>query len=177
MLKRLPSLIDRAVALASMVVVVLLLVCVLLGVFTRAAGEPLIWTDEVARLLMVWLACLGWMLASRRRSHIRVRYFLDKLPLAWQPPAERVMQAAIVLFGLLTAWYAAHLVERNWEIEATSLAFSISWMYVPLVLAGIATAAQGVVEVIRPEHRAPPIKAAAGMEETAPVAPAGGSFE
>ncbi|WP_406856794.1 TRAP transporter small permease [Alsobacter sp. KACC 23698] len=177
MLQRLPGLIDRALALASMAVVALLLICVLLGVFTRAAGEPLIWTDEVARLLMVWLACLGWTLASRRRSHIRVRYFLDKLPLSWQPQAERVMQAAIVLFGVLTTWYAADLVERNWEIEATSLAFSISWMYVPLVLAGVATAAQGVAEALRPEHRAPPMRAAAGMDDVAPVTPAGKGVE
>ena len=68
-------------------------------------------------------------------------------------------------------------MERNWEIEATSLAFSISWMYVPLVLAGVATAAQGVVEVLRPEHRAPPMKAAAGMEEAAPITPAGKGVE
>jgi hypothetical protein len=53
MLQRLPGFFDRALALAAMAVVALLLVCVLLGVFTRAAGEPLIWTDEVARLLGV----------------------------------------------------------------------------------------------------------------------------
>jgi hypothetical protein len=37
-------------------------------VITRALDDPLIWTDEMARLLLVWVAALGWMLATRRRG-------------------------------------------------------------------------------------------------------------
>jgi TRAP-type C4-dicarboxylate transport system permease small subunit len=57
------------------------------------------------------------------------------------------------------------LVGRNHDLEATSLPISMAWMYVPMVLAGAITAAQGVLEVVqvlRPPPPAPPAAAAGG---------------
>jgi len=66
---------DKAAAFVGCGLVIALLVCVALGVVTRALGEPLIWTDELSRFLMVWLAVFGWVLASRKRIHVRIRFF------------------------------------------------------------------------------------------------------
>lgn len=140
-------LLDRAVAIVAMVAVVVLCLAVLAGVFSRGLGEPVIWSDEAARFVMVWLACLGWVLAGRKRSHIRVRYFLDKVPETARGWLEIAMQAAVCVFGILTAWYGAELVRRNLEIEATTIPIVMAWMYLPVVLAGLATAAQGASEV------------------------------
>jgi len=80
-------------------------------------GDPLVWTDEVGRFLMIWLAVLGWLLASRKRIHIRIRFFVDRLPAAWRPSVELVLQLAVALFGALTVWYGRDLVSRNLDIE------------------------------------------------------------
>ena len=64
---------DRGLELFGVLLLASLLVTVLLGVITRAADAPLIWTDEGARFLMVWLACTGWMIAGRRRRNARNR--------------------------------------------------------------------------------------------------------
>ena len=80
MLRNLIGGFDRATAIVACVLVVALLVCVALGVVTRGMGEPLIWTDELSRFLMVWLAVFGWILGSRKRIHVRIRYFQDLLP-------------------------------------------------------------------------------------------------
>ena len=71
---------TRAAAIVACALVAALLVCVALGVVTRGLGDPLIWTDELSRFLMVWLAVFGWILASRKRIHVRIRYFQDLLP-------------------------------------------------------------------------------------------------
>ncbi len=44
---------DRATAWIACALVVALLGGVSLGVITRQIGEPLIWTDELSRFLMV----------------------------------------------------------------------------------------------------------------------------
>ena len=133
---------------------VALLLCVAAGVVTRGAGNPLIWTDEVARFLMVWLACLGWMLACRRRIHVRIRFFQDLLPRpAWRV-AEIAIQAALALFGAIIAGYGVGLVLKNADLQATSVEISMAWMYVPLVPAGLLMATQALAEIV--EHaRAP----------------------
>ena len=138
---------DRAAAFLACALVVALLGCVTLGVITRAVGEPLIWTDELSRFLMVWIAVFGWILACRKRIHVRIRYFQDLLPARAHNGVEFCMQLALTLFGILVTWYSVGLVGKNHDLEATSLPISMSWMYVPMVLAGLVSALQGAREV------------------------------
>ena len=137
---------DIALQFAAALLLCIVLLCVTLGVVTRAAGDPLIWTDEVARFLMIWLAVLGWLLASRKRVHIRIRFFVDRLPAALRLPVEIVLQLAVALFGALTAWYGSDLIARNLDIEATTVPVSMSLIYLPIVLAGLVTMAQAIGE-------------------------------
>ena len=138
---------DRVAAVFACALTVALLVCVLLGVMTRALGNPFIWTDEVSRFLMVWLAVFGWVLASRKRLHVRIRYFQDLLPKRAHKTVELAIQLALTIFGVLITWYSVGLVAKNHDLEATTLPMSMAWMYIPMVLAGIITAVQGASEV------------------------------
>ncbi len=155
---------DRAATVIACLLLMALLGCVTLGVVTRGLGGPLIWTDELSRFLMVWLAVFGWILASRKRIHVRIRYVQDLLPVRAHAPVETVFQVAMALFGALIAWYGVGLVAKNHDLEATSLPISMAWMYVPMVLAGVVTAAQGVREFVAAvsRSRGPATRAGAG---------------
>ena len=149
---------DTAAAIVACGLVAALLVCVALGVVTRALGDPLIWTDELSRFLMVWLAVFGWVLASRKRIHVRIRFFQDRLPGRLHSLVEIAIQAAMVVFGGLVTVYSVGLIGKNYDLEATSLPISMSWLYAPLVLGGAITAMQGAIELIETVRRprAPP---------------------
>jgi TRAP-type C4-dicarboxylate transport system permease small subunit len=140
--------IDRAVAVLAGGLLLVLLAVVSAAVVTRGLNDPLIWTDEVSRFLMVWLAALGWIMASRKRAHIRIRFFVGLLPASWQRGTELAMQAAVTLFGFLVVRYGVDLVVRNYNLEATTLPIPMSVMYAPVVVAGFATMLQGLSEVI-----------------------------
>src|ERR1700750_1706444 len=95
---------DRALQGLAIALTMALLTVVMLGVITPALGAPLIRTDEISRFLMVWVAVAGWLLATRRRAHIRIRFFQDMLPQrAWRG-SEVVIQCWIVSLGLVLAW-------------------------------------------------------------------------
>ena len=111
------------------------------------------------RFLMVWLAVFGWILASRKRIHVRIRYFQDLLPAGLHRLVELSIQLAVTLFGARVFWFSFGLVAKNIDLEATSLPISMAWMYVPMVLAGLVTAMQGareVIEVVRRPKLGPP---------------------
>jgi TRAP-type C4-dicarboxylate transport system permease small subunit len=159
MLRRLVGGFDQAAAFVSCVLVVALLGCVSLGVITRTLGAPLIWTDEFSRFLMVWLAVFGGIVASRKQLHVRIRFFQDLLPARGHRTVELAIQLAVTLFGVMICAFSVGLVNRNLDLEATSLPISMSWMYVPMVLAGLVFAVQGareVVEVLRRHRPQPP---------------------
>jgi TRAP-type C4-dicarboxylate transport system permease small subunit len=135
---------DRALHVAAAALLVALLATVTAGIVSRGLGHPLSWTDEGSGYLMVWLACFGWMIATRRGAHIRIRYFQDKLPgTAWRW-TEAVIQLALAVFGAVIAWNSVHLMRTNADIEAMALPLSVAWMYAPLLPAGLVTLLQGL---------------------------------
>jgi len=155
LLRTLTGAFDRAAAVVSCALVVALLACVSLGVVTRAMGEPLIWTDELSRFLMVWLAVFGWIAAGRKRIHVRIRFFQDLLPAGGHKATELVMQAAMTLFGILVTVYSIGLIGKNHDLEATSMPISMAWMYAPMLLAGSVTALQGASELVAAWKKSP----------------------
>jgi TRAP-type C4-dicarboxylate transport system permease small subunit len=158
---------DRTAAIICCALVVALLAVVSLGALTRSFGEPLIWTDELSRFLMVWLAVFGWVVATRKRIHVRIRFFQDLLPARAHQVTELVIQLAMTLFGVFVTVYSVGLIGKNHDLEATSLPISMAWMYAPMVLGGAITALQGASEVIQALRRPPPPPLPAAIEEAA----------
>jgi TRAP-type C4-dicarboxylate transport system permease small subunit len=128
-------------------------------------GEPLIWTDELSRFLMVWLAVFGWIVASRKRIHVRIRFFQDRLPKHVHKATEIAIQSAMTLFGALVAAYSVGLIGRNHDLDATTLPISMAWMYAPMVLGGAITALQGAGEILQALRRSRPPGAPGTSEE------------
>jgi TRAP-type C4-dicarboxylate transport system permease small subunit len=149
--------VDRALRWATFGLIAALLICVMLGVITRALRDPFIWTDEVSRFLMVWLACFGWMLASRRRAHIRIRFFQDLLPRRAMRRSETFIQCAVLVLGALLFWFGIDLVVRYHDLEALTIPISMSWLYVPIVIAGLVTLAQAASEIINNARASKPL--------------------
>ena len=141
------ALLDRSLQVFTGFLVAVLLCVVTAGIIFRAFNEPLSWTDEICGFLMVWLACLGWMIATRHNAHIRIRLLLDKLPgKAWRG-TEVVIQVAVAVVGIVVAWKSIHLVQVNSDIEAMSVPISVAWMYAPLLPAGLLTTVQALVDM------------------------------
>lgn len=144
-----PTPFDHALQWLAGGFVVALLGVVTAGIVSRAMGEPLSWTDEGSCFLMIWLACLGWMIATRRNAHIRIRFFQDKLPAQPWRWTESAIQVGMAVFGGVIAWYSMHLVHTNADIEALSLPLSNAWMYAPMVPAGMMTLVQALADLAR----------------------------
>ena len=141
------ALLDRSLQVFTGFLVAVLLCVVTAGIIFRAFNEPLSWTDEICGFLMVWLACLGWMIATRHNAHIRIRLLLDKLPgKAWRG-TEVVIQVAVAVVGIVVAWKSIHLVQVNSDIEAMSVPISVAWMYAPLLPAGLLTTVQALADM------------------------------
>jgi TRAP-type transport system small permease protein len=165
-LRALAGAFDKAALFVCGALVTALLVCVSLGAFTRSLGNPLIWTDELSRFLMVWLAVFGWVVASRKRIHVRIRFFQDRLAERGHKAMELAIQSAMTLFGALVAAYSTGLIGKNHDLEATTLPISMAWMYAPMVLGGAITALQGASEVIETLLRPPQSDTPATSEGT-----------
>jgi TRAP-type transport system small permease protein len=138
---------DRLIEAAAVLVTLAMLSVVVLGVIFRAANSPLVWSDELAQYLLVWLGFLGWMLASRRRNHIRIMVFIDKLPDTARRAVEVVLQFAIIVFASVLMWQARSLIARNIDIEAVTLPFPSAMLYMLLPVLALVLIVQAMAEI------------------------------
>ncbi len=138
---------DRLLNGLAATLVLALLATVTAGIISRGVNHPFSWTDELSGFLMVWLACCGWMIATRRNAHIRIRFFHDLLPRRAHRGMELALQLATALFGAVVAWNSIHLIGTNSDVEATTLPIATAWIYAPLLPAGLLTLLQAVVDI------------------------------
>ncbi|MGO4569807.1 TRAP transporter large permease subunit [Rhizobium sp. 2YAF20] len=96
----------EAVAAALVLAEVILLGCATTGRYLL--HSPLVWSDEVATILFIWLSMFGSVVALRRGQHMRLTAFVRKLSPAWQKRAEAL--ATVIVSALLAA-----MVVPTWQ--------------------------------------------------------------
>src|SRR5579883_3398958 len=109
-----PSLIatiDRVLGLLVEIPAALLvaaeIVILFVGVVARYGfHSPLIWSDELASILFLWLAMLGAAIAFRRAEHMRMTALVARASAERRAFLDVVGTCAALAFLLLIAWPA-----------------------------------------------------------------------
>ncbi len=101
------------------------------GVFYRyALGAALVWYDEFASYLLVWLTFVGAVSVSRRRRHIGFEVVVERAAPAWRRLLELVAELLVLAFHLLLVVYGWNLVQRMGDETAVSLLWvRMGWVY------------------------------------------------
>ncbi len=126
-------------------VLIVILAAMSIIVFSNVVARYLtnysiIWADEVARYLMIWMTFLGAGLTLRYGGHVAITNVMDGLP----PRAQRVLRAVIVVcllaFFLLMIWigYAYAMRVHLQLTPATRIPFSYIYAAIPVGFALLA---------------------------------------
>ena len=153
---------ETAVAL----LMALMVGTIVLQVFCRfVLGNPLSWSEELARYAFVWITFLGAAVAYRHGAHIVVETVVVLLPRRAQAVLAWVVDALMVAALVLLLVQGLGIVEVNSNVEATMLEIPMSWVYgsVP-VSAAIMLAYQVERTLRRIKGTLPAVAAPAGQE-------------
>ncbi|HKM60889.1 MAG TPA: TRAP transporter large permease subunit, partial [Acidisphaera sp.] len=99
----------------------------LIGVFFRfGLNQPLVWSDELASIVFLWLAMLGSVLAFWYGEHMRLTTVATRLPPRWQPYAATLATMTPLLLLALLIHPALDYVDDQSFIETPALGWSDS---------------------------------------------------
>jgi tripartite ATP-independent transporter DctM subunit len=104
MLRKLDRLIDLLTQGLAAVLVVIEVVILFVGVIWRyALDNPLVWVEELAAILFLWLVSLGAVIALRRGEHMCMTVVIGRVGLRTQRLATRfsALIVAVVTAGLI----------------------------------------------------------------------------
>ncbi len=100
---------------------------------------PIIWTEEIMTMILLWCVFLGAALVTRRDEHLRMNILSDRLP----PRGQEVMRitytvcmVAVLLFILLqSVRIVATFISYGQKAAVTELPIAIPHLAIPLGLA------------------------------------------
>ncbi|KPU90689.1 ABC transporter permease [Variovorax paradoxus] len=117
------------------------------GVTARYAFHaPLVWSDELASILFLWLSMLGAVVALRRGEHMRMTAFVARLRPDTRALFDTFAITASVAFLALVAWPAIDYAHEESFVVTPALEISNAWR-ASAIPAGIAL--MGVVALLR----------------------------
>ena len=95
------AILDRLVRTLMVTCMALMVVVVTWQVVSRyALGDPSAWTEEVARMLLIWLGLLGGVYAYRERAHLGLDLLRQKLGPTGQRRLDVITDVCCGLFAL-----------------------------------------------------------------------------
>src|SRR5712664_207811 len=98
------------------------------GVVARyGLHRPLIWSDELASILFLWLAMLGAAVAFRRAEHMRMTAIVANAKPAMRAYLDLVATCAALAFLLLVAWPAYEYAYEESFITTPALQIPNIW--------------------------------------------------
>ena len=116
------------VELPAALLVVAEIVILFAGVVARyALHRPLIWSDELASILFLWLAMLGAAVAFRRAEHMRMTAVVASAKPAMRAYLDLVATSAALAFLLLIAWPAWEYAYEESYITTPALQITNIW--------------------------------------------------
>ena len=135
----------------------------LAGVVARYVfHHPLIWSDEVASILFLWLAMLGSAVAFQRGEHMRMTAVVGKLAPDTRAFLDLLATAAALAFLLLVLPYAYEYAVEEAMMRTPALDLQNSWR-VGAMAAGFGSMALLAVLRLAAVGRMRQVAAAAGL--------------
>jgi len=132
----------RVLSVLMVGALVVLIIPVTLQIFSRHTSlvPTYIWTEEMARLMFIWLIMLGAMVGMRERRHFVVDVWPELSPRA-NAVVELVAGVATLLFALVFVW-------AGWEFTEFALYRISELAELPLWTIHIAWPVLGVTWVL-----------------------------
>ena len=114
-----------------------LLVVVLLSMLSLAVAQilmrnifntGLVWSEPLLKILVLWTALLGAMVATRNHHHINIDVLSKFLPARFQNLQQIFIHAISAIVCLLLAWESLRFVALEWEDNTIAFANVPAWV-------------------------------------------------
>ena len=143
-------------ATQALVIGMLLTIVVVLSaqIIARYIFElPLVWSEELVLVLLVWITFLGSALVLEKKGHINIDFALRLFPERLQRAIELCTAALMVVFCGILVFGGWIMVTSTLDSNMPGLKISVAWLYGGTLLGGVLmflTAIEQFIQHVRP---------------------------
>jgi TRAP-type C4-dicarboxylate transport system permease small subunit len=92
-------------------------------------NNPLVWTEELIRLMFIWICYLGWIFATKNSSHIAIPALVDKLGAKGRWVLDLVNTILTIVFSFLLVWFGIQMTRIGAVGRAVTLPVNFAVVY------------------------------------------------
>src|SRR6201995_679063 len=144
------AVLGTLVEIPAAILVVAEIVILFAGVVSRyVMHAPLIWSDELASILFLWLAMLGAVVAFRRAEHMRMTAVVASASPRMRAYLDVVATCAALAFLLLVIWPAYDYAYEESFITTPALQIPNTWRAAALPIGTCLMALFALLRLVR----------------------------
>lgn len=135
MLKKFFKLFTNAEEAVSVIIFMLLVVDIFIGVIWRYVfNNSLAWSDELSRLLFVWLTWLGLSVGEAHNEHIRITMLVDRLPFRAAHVVNALGNILVIVVCIAISWYTYVVASTMSETRYVALKIPLAIGYWSIIV-------------------------------------------
>jgi C4-dicarboxylate transporter DctQ subunit len=96
--------------------------------YRNIAGGGVAWIDPLLRMLVLWVALSGAVIASRTDNHIRIDFFAKYVSGKYYFYIKRIVHAYCMIICGLIAWYSVSFVRMDYGYGTVAFAGIPAWI-------------------------------------------------
>ena len=96
--------------------------------FRNVFGEGVVWIDPLLRVLVLWVAIAGAVVATRTDNHIRIDFFTRYIPKKYIKYLQRTVYAFCIFICGLISYHGARFVQMDYEYNTIAFADVPAWL-------------------------------------------------
>lgn len=128
---------DKMVNILVVSLFLIVFASVLLQIFLRyVLNSPLTWSEELSRYLFIMICFLGWTLATRNRTHIKVNFILEALPQKIRFTVKIFIQILVLVFTVALIYLGARMAYKSIDVPSITLFFGFAYIYAFIPISG-----------------------------------------
>ena len=106
--------VDWLVNWMSICMFSVIFVVVLMQIFNRYfLRSPLVWSEELSRAIFIWVSMMGWVLATRNGTHIRITFLEDRFPGKLRFFTRLFFRLITIVFLVTIFWLGSVMTSRT----------------------------------------------------------------
>ncbi len=146
--------VERAIAIALLITILLTMSVQVVARY--ALRSPIPWSEEVARLAMIWLTFIASAFVAAERGHIAVDCLTTRLNPRSSQMLDRVTGLVVLLSCSMLMIGGLRFVWRVWPVGSPSLSISMSWWYGAATVGLALMTLHAVVQIFGGDLERPP---------------------
>ena len=100
-------------------------------------NDPSLWSEELARVLFMYMSLIGCAIAIKRSTHVNITFFSDKLPEKMRLCLVLSLELAVLVSIFAIIYLGYQHVPLTAFLELITLGVSSAWMNYSLPIGGV----------------------------------------